>query len=280
MDELTGKVAFITGGASGIGFGQAAVLAQEHGVKVAIADVQEVRLREAEEYFGTDGRESLPVQIHRLDVTDRGAYARVADEVESTLGPVDLLFNTAGVSARVPIEKATYDDWDWHLQVNLYGVINGIQTFVPRLVERGSGGHIVNTGSIQSFFSLPTASLYATTKFAVRGLTEALRIDLEPHGIGVSGVIPAAVKTNIMESVSTRPEKYSDTSFIWHSGAEKMREILEAGMDPIELAHITVAGIQRNDLWIFPFPQHIEAIENRHRVVISELERWLDNPTA
>jgi NAD(P)-dependent dehydrogenase (short-subunit alcohol dehydrogenase family) len=185
MKDLQGKVAFVTGGASGIGLGQAKALAEENGVKVAMADIQQKRIDEAKEYFSTGGREQLPVHILHLDVTDRDAYAHAADEVESVLGPVQLLFNTAGVSARVPAEKATYDDWDWHLQVNLYGVINGIQTFVPRIIELGHGGHIVNTGSLQSFFALPTAALYTTTKFAIRGLTEALRLDLEKYDIGV-----------------------------------------------------------------------------------------------
>jgi NAD(P)-dependent dehydrogenase (short-subunit alcohol dehydrogenase family) len=278
MQDLKGKVAFVTGGASGIGLGQAKVLAEEAGVKVAIADVQQKRIDEAKDYFKTNGRADLPVHFLYLDVTDRDAYARAADEVESVLGPVQLLFNTAGVSARVPVEKATYDDWDWHLQVNLHGVINGIQTFVPRIVELGQGGHIVNTGSLQSFFALPTAALYTTSKFAIRGLTEALRLDLEKYDIGVSCLVPGAVRTNILESVSTRPDKFSDTTFAGHQDAERLKKILEAGTDPVDLARITVNGIRRNDLWIFPYPEHLETVEERHRVVIEELHRWRDRP--
>jgi NAD(P)-dependent dehydrogenase (short-subunit alcohol dehydrogenase family) len=274
VNDLAGKVAFITGGASGIGLGQAKVLAAEYGVKVAIADIQQKRIDEAKEYFAADGRDRLDVHILQLDVTDRSAYRRAADEVESTLGPVQLLFNTAGVSARVPVEQATYDDWDWHLQVNLYGVINGIQTFVPRMIDRGAGGHIINTGSIQSFFALPTAALYATSKFAIRGMTEALRVDLEKHGVGVTGLIPGAVNTNILESVCTRPQKYSDTTFRGHAAADRMKTILAAGMDPVDLARITVDGVRRNDLWVFPFPEYIDAIDERHRVVMDELRRW------
>jgi NAD(P)-dependent dehydrogenase (short-subunit alcohol dehydrogenase family) len=278
LQDLKGAVAFVTGGASGIGLGQAKVLAEENGVKVAIVDVQQKRIDEAKEYFGSEGRENLPVHIMHLDITDRDAYAHAADEVEAVLGPVQLLFNTAGVSARVPAEKATYDDWDWHLDVNLNGVINGIQTFVPRMVERGLGGHIVNTGSLQSFFALPTTALYTTTKFAVRGLTEALRIDLEKYDIGVSALIPGAVRTNIMESVSTRPEKFSNTTFTWHSGAENLKSILDAGTNPVDLARITIDGMRRNDLWIFPYPEYIETVEDRHQVVMEELRRWQDQP--
>jgi NAD(P)-dependent dehydrogenase (short-subunit alcohol dehydrogenase family) len=274
MEHLEGKVAFITGGASGIGLGQAKVLAEEHGVKVAIVDVQAKRMDEAREYFRSGGRDELPVSIHTLDITDRDAYARVADDVEAEFGAVDLLFNTAGVSARVPIEAATYDDWDWHLGVNLSGMINGVQTFVPRMVARGQGGHIVNTGSIQSFYGLSGAGLYTTSKFAVRGLTESLRIDLDKYGIGVSALIPAAVNTNILESIETRPERLRETGFTGHSDPLRLKAIISAGADPVELARKTVDGMVRNDLWIFPFPEQLEPIEQRHQVVVEELRRW------
>jgi NADP-dependent 3-hydroxy acid dehydrogenase YdfG len=176
MLELQGKVAFVTGGASGIGLGQAKVLAEEAGMKVAIADVQQNRLDEAMEYFRTK-----PVQVQpiRLDITDRPAYASAADQVEKVLGPVQLLMNTAGISERGPIEQASYADWDWHIDVNLNGVINGIQTFLPRMIKHGRGGHIVNTASISAFVAFPTAAIYTTTKFALRGLSEALRIELD-----------------------------------------------------------------------------------------------------
>lgn len=276
LKDLAGKVAFVTGGASGIGLGQAKVLAEECGAKVAIADIQQKRIDEATAYFSTGGRDRLDVHIMHLDVTDRAAYERAADEVESVLGPVQLLFNTAGVSARVPAEKATYDDWDWHLQVNLYGAINGIQTFLQRMIAQGAGGHVINTGSLQSFFALPTAALYTTSKFAIRGLTEALRIDLEKYDIGVTGLIPGAVRTNIIESVSTRPEKYSDTTFTGHAEEKRLKSILDAGMDPVDLARITIDGVRRNDLWVFPFPGHLETVEERHQVVVDELRRWRD----
>jgi NAD(P)-dependent dehydrogenase (short-subunit alcohol dehydrogenase family) len=126
MLELQGKVALITGGATGIGLGQAKVLAEEAGVMVVIADVQQKRLEEASEYSRT---KDAQVHLMHLDITDRAAYVRAVDEVERMFGPVQMLMNTAGVSARGPVEQATYDDWDWHIDVNLRGVINGIQPF-------------------------------------------------------------------------------------------------------------------------------------------------------
>jgi len=276
MQDFDGKVAFVTGGASGIGFGQAKVLAEECGAKVAIADVQPKRIQEAAEYFSSPARRHLPVRILHLDITDRAAFASAADEVESTLGPVQLLFNTAGISARIPVEKATYDDWDWHLQVNLVGAINGVQTFLPRMIDLGSGGHITNTGSIQSFFAMPTTALYSTSKFAIRGLTEGLRVDLEKYGIGVSGLIPGAVSTNSLDTALARPEKFKNTTFSGHEGESRLREILAAGMDPVHLARVTMEGIRRNDLWIFPYPQFIDQGEQRHQLVMDELFRWRD----
>ncbi|MBT2266089.1 SDR family oxidoreductase [Rhodococcus erythropolis] len=277
LQNFDGKVAFVTGGASGVGLGQAKVLAEEYGAKVVIADILPNRIDEAAAYFRSPDRKDLPVRILQLDITDRSAFANAADEVESAFGPVQLLFNTAGVSARVPAEKATYDDWDWHLQVNLFGAINGVQTFLPRMIELGEGGHIINTGSIQSFFALPTTALYSTSKFAIRGLTEALRVDLAKYDIGVSGIIPGAVHTNSLDTALARPEKFKNTTFSGHDGETALRKILASGMDPVDLARITMQGVLRNDLWIFPYPQFIEQVEERHRLVMNELMKWQDS---
>jgi NAD(P)-dependent dehydrogenase (short-subunit alcohol dehydrogenase family) len=279
MQELAAKVAFISGGASGIGLGLAKVFAEEARMKVVIADIQQRRLDEAAAYFRD---RNCDVHIMSLDITDRDAYARAADEVERIFGPVQMLMNNAGVSERVSIEEATYDDWDWHLNVNLQGVINGIQTFVPRMVALGKGGHIVNTGSIQSFFVVPTSGLYSTTKFAVRGLSEALRVDLEKFDIGVSCLCPGSVRTNILDPISTRPKQLSHTTFKGnHEGNPayaKLRAGMEAGMDPVELARITLDGVRRNEAWIFPYPEFLDTIEQRNKEVADSMKRWLDHP--
>ena len=134
MVDYTGKVAFITGGASGAGFGQATVFA-EAGCKVAIADVRPAAIEEAIAKLRSQGGEVHGIV---LDVTDRDAYACAADEVEKVFGkPPELLFNTAGVNAFGPVEKSTYDDFDWLMGVNLGGVVNGMVTFVPRMIAAG-----------------------------------------------------------------------------------------------------------------------------------------------
>ena len=276
MKELGGKVAFVTGGASGIGLGQAKVLAEEARMKVAIADVQQSKLDEAKAYFAD---KDVDVHFLNLDITDRSAFAAARDEVEEVLGPVQLLMNTAGVSMRGPVEDATYDDWDWHLDVNLNGVINGVRTFLPRMIELGRGGHIVNTASISAFFAIPTAALYTTTKFAVRGLSEALRVELGKYDIGVSCLCPGAVNTNILDAPSTRQSRFGESGFkVDPQIAQRMKALLAAGYDPIELARVTVEGLERNDFWIFPFPEHIQRIEAGNKELIEAMIPWLDHP--
>lgn len=276
MFDFKGKVAFITGGASGIGFGQAKVLAEQVGMKVVIADVQPNRLEEAAAYFKD---KDVQVHIMTLDVTDRVAYAAAAIEVEKKFGPVQVLMNTAGVSARGPVELATTDDWDWHIDVNLRGVINGVQTFLPRMIEHGDGGHIVNTASISSFFVIPTAALYSTSKFAVRGLSESLRLELAKFNIAVSCLCPGAVNTNFMDVGVTRSNKYSQSGFVEDAEAvARVKVHLEAGFDPLDLAERTFVGMERNDLWIFPYPEFIPSLERKHKLLIDSINQWKDDP--
>lgn len=276
MEELQGKVAFITGGASGIGLGQAKVFAEEAGMKVVIADVQKKRLQEATDYFRTKDMQVHPMY---LDITDRAAYARAADEVEQLFGPVQLLMNTAGVSARGPIEQASYADWDWHIDVNLNGVINGIQTFLPRMIKHGQGGHIVNTASISAFFAIPTAALYTTSKFALRGLSESLRIELDKYNIGVSCLCPGSVNTNILDVAVTRPAKFAQTGFKSDPKAlARIKALLEAGFDPVDLARVTLEAVKRNEFWIFPYPEYVSRIEQQHEELIDAMNSWRDHP--
>ncbi len=201
MDSFTDKVAFITGGASGVGLGQARVFSAA-GAKVVLADIRQDHLDQALAHFRGKG---VAAHAIKLDITDRAAYARAADEAERVFGPVQLLFNTAGVSVFGPLEKSTYADYDWMMGVNFGGVVNGIQTFVPRMIRHGKGGHIVNTASVAAFLAGGPAGIYSASKFAVRGLSEALRTELAKYDIGVSVLCPANVNTNIAESVVTRP---------------------------------------------------------------------------
>jgi NAD(P)-dependent dehydrogenase (short-subunit alcohol dehydrogenase family) len=277
MEMLSGKVAFVTGGGSGVALGQAKVFAEEAGMKVVIADIRQDQLDAALAYFR--GRNAAVHGI-KLDITDRDACRRAADEAERVFGPVQLLCNTAGVSQFGPVEKATFDDWDWQLDVNLKGMINIIQTFLPRLIERGQGGHIVNTASMSAFVALPGTAIYTTSKYAVRGLSESLRIELEKFNIGVSCLCPGAVNSNIHESVLSRPDRYGATGYY---GADpemfkRLKSVIEGGFDPVDLGRIVRGAVERNDFWILPFPEFIPTMEERNAEVVAALKHYESDP--
>ena len=250
MRDVEGKVAFITGGGSGVGLGMAkAFLAA--GMRVAIADVRADHLEEATVALGGD------VHAIRLDVTDREAFARAADETERALGNVHVLCNNAGINLFNDIAEATYQDWDWVLGVNLGGVVNGVVTFVPRMKAHGERGHIVNTASMGAFVAGPGAGLYTTAKFGVLGLSDALRWSLLPHGIGVSVVCPGLVKSKIYESDLTRPAELStDTTPADQEFMRILPSLHEAGMEPDEIGEKVVRAIVRNDFYVFTHPDH------------------------
>jgi NADP-dependent 3-hydroxy acid dehydrogenase YdfG len=277
MKDLQGKVAFITGGGSGVGLGQAKVFAEEAGMKVVIADIREDHLEQAMAYFRTTDAEVYPLH---LDITDRKAMAEAADEVERVYGPVQLLCNTAGVSIFGPMQNATYDDWDWILSVNLGGVINGVQTFVPRMIEYGQGGHVVNTASMSGFYPMPGTGIYCTSKFAVRGLSENLRIDLESHNIGVTVLCPGAVNTNIHEAVRTRPKHLSNTGY-YHEDEEimqRLKKVIEPGLDPVVLARHVLKAVINNDLYVIPYAEFRETLIELHNRVLAALPDPKDDP--
>jgi NAD(P)-dependent dehydrogenase (short-subunit alcohol dehydrogenase family) len=279
MKDLSGKTAFITGGGSGVALGQAKVFAAA-GMKVVIADIRQDHLDDAMAYFA--GQPGAQVHAIRLDVTDRAAWARAADDAEARFGPVRLLCNTAGVSQFGPMQNATYDDWDWQLSVNLGGVINGIQTFVPRMLAQGPPGHIVNTASMSGFLSLPGTGIYATTKFAVRGLSECLRMDLEPLGIGVSVLCPGAVNTNIHEAVLTRPAHLARTGYYGADPAmmASLKAVIEPGLDPVELGRKVLESVERNDLYIIPYSEFRDELISRLDRVLAALPDPKDDPGA
>ena len=221
------------------------------GMRVAIADIREDHLGAATAELGDRAH---PI---RLDVTDREAFARAADDAERVLGHVHVLCNNAGINLFNDITEATYQDWDWVLGVNLGGVVNGVVTFVPRIKAHGEGGHIVNTASMAAFVAGPGAGIYTTAKFAVHGLSDALRWSLLPHGIGVSMVCPGLVKSKIYESDLLRPAELSTD--VAPADSEFMRilpGLHEAGMDPDEIGEKVLRAIRRNDFYVFTHPDH------------------------
>ncbi len=266
MQDLAGKVAFITGGGSGVGFGIAQALAGA-GASVVIADVRQEHLDSALAQLAAPGRKLHAV---RLDVSDREAMARAAEETERVFGKVHILCNNAGVNLFNDIGNATYTDWDWVLGVNLGGVINGVQAFVPRIKAHGEGGHVINTASMAAFIAGPSAGIYTCSKFAVRGLTAALRWSLAPHGIGVSMVCPGLVKSQIYKSEQIRPENLAG-SVMPPDFLERFEKIHELGMEPAEVGAKVLRGIRRNDLYIFTHAEFREELEKLFGEVLAAL---------
>ncbi len=271
MKDVEGKVAFITGGGSGIGLGMAKVFSAA-GMKVVIADIREDHLKSATLQVG----DAHPIW---LDVTDRAAFARAADEAEKVFGPVDIICNNAGVNMFAPMEHCTYQDWDWIMGVNIGGVINGVQTFLPRMLARNKGGQIVNTSSMASFITGPGAGIYTTSKFAVRGMSESLRWSLAPRNIGVSVLCPGLVNTNIHESDRTRPAHLStDIGLVDQAFMQKLPELQKAGMDPVDVGHRVLEGIKRNDLYIFSHPEFHEELREVFNEVLTALPEGFVDP--
>ncbi len=251
MKIVEGKTAFITGGASGVGFGMAQVFSAA-GMKVVIADIRQDHLDAAMEHF----KGSNSIHAIRLDVTDREAFAAAADETERVFGKVHLVCNNAGINLFNDMGDATYDDWDWVLGVNLGGVVNGVQTFTNRIKAHGEGGHIVNTASMAAFISGAGAGIYTASKFAVRGLSEALRYSLAPHNIGVSVLCPGLVKSQIYESDKIRPEALSaNASKAPEQFMTMLANVHQSGMEPVEVGEKVLKAVRNNELYIFPHPE-------------------------
>lgn len=261
MKDFKGKIAFVTGGGAGIGLGQAQMLA-DAGMKVVITDNRRDYLDEVEELFkGTDA------EIHTmlLDVTDREAFAAAADEVERLYGcPPQMLVLTAGVNVYGPAEASTYDDYDWILGVNLGGVINGLVTFVPRMIKAGKGGHILTTGSWASFSSVEMFTPYSASKAAVLSLMEGYYHALKHYGIGVTVFCPANVKTRHAEQgLHNRPEAVSKTGYNVNEKTQAHMQIIhEFGMDPRLAADWVKEAIENDQFVSMPYPNADILISN------------------
>jgi NAD(P)-dependent dehydrogenase (short-subunit alcohol dehydrogenase family) len=250
MTNITNRIAFITGGGNGIGLGIARSLARA-GAKLALVDLDADALERAKAELSAVTEVFTAV----LDVRDRSAYERVADEAEAKLGPVSILVNNAGVAGGAPAARLTYELWDWGMGINLDGVINGVQTFLPRIVERGAGGHIVNTASGAGLYTGAGNVLYSTAKFAVVGMSEALGAELEHQGIGVTVLCPGPVATDIIARTrAAQPKVTKSMSAEQRSAAfarnEEARKALANGVRPDAVGDMVLAAIRENRLYV------------------------------
>jgi NAD(P)-dependent dehydrogenase (short-subunit alcohol dehydrogenase family) len=280
MEQFDGKVAFVTGGASGIGLGITKAMVAA-GMRVVMADVRQDHLDAARAWFASQklGRR---VKAVRLDVTNRKAFARAADRAEAAFGRIHVLVNNAGLGLLGAIDKTKFDDWDWGLDVMIGGVVNGILTILPRIRAHGEGGHVVNTSSMAALVPIPNCSIYITAKAALVGLSECLAGELAAEKIGVSAFCPGPVQSNIRELGRLRPQKYKkDTGLEDFEKQLATRPTSELWMDPVECGERVVRGIRRNDLYIFTHPEFkAGAKERMDKMLASFPDEPVDLPRA
>lgn len=262
LQELDGKVAVITGGGSGIGASLARACAAE-GMRVVVADVNGDRAEAIASELPHDTAAFKPV-----DVSDAEQVQELADFAFDTFGAVHLLCNNAGVSPVGRVWDYSDEDFRWLVGVNLFGVANGLRSFVPRMIEQGEG-HIVNTGSGASFVSTPRLGPYCATKHAIVGLSEALRYELDGTGIGVSVLVPAGVNTNITES-GARPSSDPETTaadFGVLVGA--MDETSLQMIEPDVVADVTIVGVKEGWDYIVMGPGQEVGVQRRYDEVLA-----------
>jgi NAD(P)-dependent dehydrogenase (short-subunit alcohol dehydrogenase family) len=273
MKDFAGRTAFVTGGANGIGLGLVRALLAE-GCNVAVADIRQESINAA--------LKSLPhekVIGIKVDVSSRNDLARAADEVEARFGTVTLLFNNAGINLFQTIEDSSYDDWDWVMGANLDGPINGVMTFVPRMIRAGNGGYVVNTASMAAFLAAGVPGIYNTTKFAVRGLSESLRASLAPRGIGVSVLCPGLVKSYIYASNDIRPaELKAGAKPVDTANVKRLAEVHEFGMEPDVIASRTLEAMRENRFHIFTHPEFKDELRELFDEVLQDFRDYPADP--
>jgi len=256
--ELEGKVAVVTGGASGIGKGIAQALANE-GAQVVIADIEEGALQATAAELGATGIQT--------DVSKAESVGALATEVVERFGTVHVLVNNAGIGPVARIADLTLDDWKWIVDVNLWGVIHGIHHFLPILKGNDEGGHIVNTSSMAGLVATPNLGSYVLTKYGVLGLTETLAQELAEDGskVGATVLCPGTIHTNIGTSSRNRP--------VGQQGNLKDVDISQEGseidmsgvrwMVPIEVGTIVVDAIKRGELYAITHPEWWGMVDDR-----------------
>jgi NAD(P)-dependent dehydrogenase (short-subunit alcohol dehydrogenase family) len=270
--ELDGKVAVVTGGASGIGRGIAEALRAE-GAQVVIADIEQGALDATAAELGATG-----IQV---DVADAASVQALADEVVERFGTAHVVVNNAGIGPMCRIADLTMDDWRWMVDVNLWGVIHGIQSFLPILKANEEGGHIVNTSSMAGLMGAPNLGSYTLTKFGVLGLTEVLAIELEQDGskVGATVLCPGTIHTNIGTSNRNRPSgnqgNLNDVD-ISQEGAEVDMSAFR-WMVPVEVGAIVVDAIKHGELYAITHPEWWPQLEQRFQGIAAAFGQTIES---
>jgi NAD(P)-dependent dehydrogenase (short-subunit alcohol dehydrogenase family) len=272
MKSLNGKTAFITGGASGIGFAIAEAVGRA-GMKVMLAGVNEANLDAAVERLRA---KQIAVARVPCDVSKRADVEHAALATIAAFGKVHLVVNNAGVATGGQIGEVREADWRWLVDVNLFGVVHGTEVFAPLLAKHGEGGHIVNVASIAGMISGPGNEPYSATKYAVVAMSEGWRVQLAAKGIGVSVLCPAFVRTNISNSQrNRRPEERqvrdADTVAV-------LKKLVDEGMAPEMLAARVVEAIEDNELYVFTHPELKPVLEARFSAILTAMDKAARSP--
>lgn len=267
MDDFNGKVAFVTGGGSGIGLSIAKAMAKR-GAKVMLADISTEKLRSAEDALKA---EALDVATVICDAGNEQSLRDAADATIKAFGKVHIVVNNAGVGLGGQAGHIPTEDWRWITDINLHGVAFGVEIFAPLMLSHGEGGHFVNTASMAGHVAMPGMSPYHATKFAVVGYSESIRQDFEGQGIGVSVLCPAWVKTEIYKSTEAKPSGY-DPASANSPAAEAMRSYVLGGIDPDLVGEWTADCVQANRLYIFTHPEMREHMQDRHARMMADYD--------
>lgn len=241
--DIRTKRCLVTGAAGGIGAATAVALARA-GAHLVLTDVEPVGLERTAEQVRAAGGQVLLTRV--VDLTDADAVRALAAEVETEVGPLDVLLNIAGISIWGTIDRLEEEHWRRLLDVNLMGPVHVMSAFLPAMIEAGRGGHVVNVSSAAGIFGLPWHAAYSASKFGLRGVSEVLRFDLRRHGIGVSLVCPGAVATPLVDGLEVVGVDRSAPSI-----RAVERRFLRHAISPEEAAAAIVKGLERRRYWVY-----------------------------
>jgi NAD(P)-dependent dehydrogenase (short-subunit alcohol dehydrogenase family) len=276
MRELNGKVAVVTGGASGIGRGMVLAFA-DAGMHVVIADVEVGAAEKVADEARTRGVKAFAVAT---DVARLASVEALAERVYAELGAAHVLCNNAGVAVFGPLEDMRADDWRWLLNVNLEGVANGLQAFLPRMKQQSGEKHVVNTASIAGIGALPGIGIYTATKYAVVGISETLRLEGASWGLGVSVLCPGMVRTRIFESQRNRPTELGESKpATLTADAGAGAGLLATMLDPLVVGRRVRSAVENDELYVFTHPDTRALFERRAAAIragFDAADRWRD----
>jgi NAD(P)-dependent dehydrogenase (short-subunit alcohol dehydrogenase family) len=272
LTSLKDRIAVVTGGASGIGRALALLFARE-GAHVVVADLDEAGMAETVAGVVQAGRRGLAV---KTDVSHLADVQALADRAFAELGAVHVVCNNAGVALWGGLESVSHQDWEWAMGVNLWGVIHGVEAFVPRMVAQKQPGHVVNTASMAGLIASQGLGVYNTTKYAVVGLAETLQKDLRGHDIGVSVLCPMGVNTRIRQSERNRPATLRNATAA-REGAPAAREgtaveLIGRYLPPEHVAERVLRAIYANRLYVITHEEGLTPLKRRFERMAQAIE--------